>query len=227
MRVTLLSSNWEKTTFREPSLRKIQVSVKFRGIQHAQRVWGGRGRKWIHLSYFFPFLLPEQGSQSTEHMPTKLAGTTYSHLCDTQPLYVPWSTPSKVNLPSLTLTILMSPSLFLVQVIVGNAVNIEWNLLNEPSSGKAMLTAFSRLSKATSRSNNGIAVSNLKERWKIITPEKKQISIHSLCTYQYKPCWGREGLQARGEDLNKKQKFWSISVGGAAYQIKDKLYTYL
>lgn len=73
-----------------------------------------------------------------------------------------------INVPSLTLTILLSPSLILVQVIVGKEVNMVWNLLNAPSSGNAMLTAFSWLSKLISRRSNGMAVSNLKSKSKFL-----------------------------------------------------------
>lgn len=72
------------------------------------------------------------------------------------------------NLPSLTLTILLFPSLILVQVTVGKDVNMVWNLLNAPSSGNAILIALSLLSVRISRRSNGIAVSNLKSKKKIL-----------------------------------------------------------
>ena len=116
-----------------------------------------------------------QTSVKTKPSPITLAakqGTSNNQANTTPPHQTEWILTTydvgDINLPSLTLTILLSPSLILVQVIVGNEVNMVWNLLNAPSSGNAMLTAFSWLSKLISRRSNGMAVSNLKSKSKFL-----------------------------------------------------------
>ena len=67
----------------------------------------------------------------------------------------------EATLPSLMETTLFSPSLFLMQVMVGHWDRSQWNLFHAPSSGKA--TAMFPVSKLfSSRIKRGMADNNLK-----------------------------------------------------------------
>ena len=65
------------------------------------------------------------------------------------------------HVPSLMETTLLSPSLILIQVMVGHWDRSLWNLFHAPSSGKATVTLPSLDSLLSSRISRGMADSNL------------------------------------------------------------------